>query len=43
MGKMESKQPLMAKKDEATGSVVFCPFEMPKGAPAACPNGYSGF
>lgn len=41
MSKMDLKGPLMAKPNEAAGSVVFCPFELPKGpegAPAAYPT-----
>ncbi|KAK7423802.1 hypothetical protein QQZ08_008845 [Neonectria magnoliae] len=40
MAKMELKGPLMAQPNEASGSVVFCPFEMasgPEGAPMAYP------
>ncbi|KPM37238.1 hypothetical protein AK830_g9317 [Neonectria ditissima] len=41
MAKMELKGPLMAQPNEASGSVVFCPFEMPsgpEGAPLAYPT-----
>ncbi|KAH6989520.1 binuclear zinc transcription factor [Ilyonectria sp. MPI-CAGE-AT-0026] len=41
MSKMILKGPLMAKPNEAAGSVVFCPFEMPTepaGVPAAYPT-----
>ncbi|KAF7548714.1 hypothetical protein G7Z17_g6872 [Cylindrodendrum hubeiense] len=41
MAKMDLKGPLMAKPNESSGSVVFCPFEMPtgpEGAPSAYPT-----